>query len=150
MAHRTLLALAVLAAAACATSAKDSATADDTTASSPAIDSAAHAITAEALLGQIKDLSADSMEGRAPGTPGEDKTVAYLTRQFQALGLEPGNPDGTWTQRVDLIGYTSRPVATITAGGKPIPLQFPDDFVANSRHNRAETKIDNSDIVFVG
>ena len=90
------------------------------------------------------------MEGRAPGTPGEEKTVAYLTRQFQALGLKPGNPDGTWIQRVDLIGYTSRPTASITAGGKPIPLSFPDDYVGNSRHNRRETKIDNSDVVFVG
>ncbi|MDQ3808853.1 MAG: peptidase M28, partial [Chloroflexota bacterium] len=90
------------------------------------------------------------MEGRAPGTPGEEKTVAYLTRQFQALGLKPGNPDGTWIQKVDLIGYTSRPTASITAGGKPIRLNFPDDYVANSRHNRRETKIDNSDVVFVG
>jgi Zn-dependent M28 family amino/carboxypeptidase len=150
IAHRTLLALTVLAAAGCASPAKDSGAADDSTASAPAVTTAAQAITADGLLGQIKDLSADSMEGRAPGTPGEDRTVAYLTRQFQALGLEPGNPDGTWTQRVDLIGYTSRPTATITAAGKPIPLQFPDDFVANSRHNRPETKVDNTEIVFVG
>jgi Zn-dependent M28 family amino/carboxypeptidase len=29
-------------------------------------------------------------------------------------------------------------------------LRFPSDFVASSRHDRAETKVDNSDIVFVG
>jgi hypothetical protein len=32
-------------------------------------DSAGQAITAEALLQHIKDLSDDSMEGRGPGTP---------------------------------------------------------------------------------
>src|SRR6185295_18871311 len=112
------------AAAACSGATKDSGAASDSTASAPAVATEAQAITANGLLGQIKDLSADSMEGRAPGTPGEEKTVAYLTRQFQALGLKPGNPDGSWTQKVDLIGYTSRPIATVTAGGKSIPLKF--------------------------
>ena len=119
-------------------------------ASAPAAKTAAEAITADGLLGHIKDLSADSMEGRAPGTPGEEKAVAYMTAQFKALGLKPGNPDGTWLQNVDLVGYTSRPTATVTAGGKPFSLNSPADFVAGSRHDRAETKVDNTDVVFVG
>jgi Zn-dependent M28 family amino/carboxypeptidase len=119
-------------------------------ASAAAIDTAASAITAEALLQHIKDLAADSMEGRAPGTPGEDKAVAYMQSQFTALGLEPGNPDGTYLQNVDLVGYKAHPTASFTAGGKTISLKYPDDFVANSRHRRPETKIENSDIVFVG
>jgi Zn-dependent M28 family amino/carboxypeptidase len=142
-----------LAAAACGGESRSESTAltiADSAGTAPEVKAAANAITAEALLAQIKDLSADSMEGRAPGTPGEEKTVAYLTKQFQALGLKPGNPDGSWTQRVDLIGYTSHPTAKITAGGKRIPLRFPDDYVANSRHDRAETRVDSSDIVFVG
>ena len=61
---------------------------------------AAQAINADSLLQHIKDLSADSMEGRAPGTPGEQKATAYMQREFQALGLKPGNPDGTWIQKV--------------------------------------------------
>jgi Zn-dependent M28 family amino/carboxypeptidase len=112
--------------------------------------SAAAAIDSADLLRLTQDLSADSMEGRGPGTPGEERTVAYLTRRFQALGLEPGNPDGTYIQAVSLIGYTARPTASFTAGGRTIPLRFPDDYVANSRHNRASTRVQNSDIVFVG
>src|SRR5262245_18604953 len=62
----------------------------DGVASSPVgTDSAATAITADGLLQHIKDLSADSMEGRAPGTPGEQKAVAYMEAQFKALGLKP-------------------------------------------------------------
>ena len=70
--------------------------------------------------------------------------------QFKALGLKPGNPDGTYIQKVELIGYTSHPTASFTAGGKTIALKYPDDYVANSRHNRKETKVENSDVVFVG
>jgi len=118
---------------------------------SDAVNAAAEAITAEGLLTHIQDLAADSMEGRGPGTPGEDMAVAYLVRQFEAIGLKPGNPDGTYIQNVDLIGYTSRPTTSFTfANGKSMSLKWPTEYVASSRHDRAETKIENSDIVFVG
>ena len=90
------------------------------------------------------------MEGRAPGTPGEVKTIAYLQEQYKALGLKPGNPDGTYLQNVDLIGYRAHPTASYVAGGKKISFKYPDDFIANSRNNRTETKVENSDDVFVG
>ena len=147
------LPLALLVAAACA-GVGDGARPDSASAATdvlpPGVAAAARAMSAESLLAHVKDLSADSMEGRGPATPGEEKTIAYLTRQFQALGLQPGNPDGTWVQQADLVGYTSRPTASFTAGGKTIALAFPDDYVANSRHQRAETKVAGSEIVFVG
>ena len=58
------------------------------------------------ILDHIKTLSADDMEGRAPGTPGEDKAVAYIESQFKQIGLQPGNPDGTYVQKVPLVGIT--------------------------------------------
>jgi len=122
----------------------------DAAASSAQLDTAAGAIASADLLQHIKDLSADSMEGRAPGTPGEQKAIAYMQSQFKTLGLKPGNPDGTFLQNVDLIGYTAHPTVKLVSGGKNIALKYPDDFIANSRHNRPETKIDNSDIIFVG
>ena len=111
---------------------------------------AAESISAPSMLQHIKNLADDSLEGRGPGTPGEAKSVAYIEGQFKALGLKPGNPDGTYQQKVEMIGYTPNPTASFTAGGKTIPLRFKDDYVANSRHNRPETKVQNSDIVFVG
>ncbi len=122
----------------------------DAAATAAQVVAAAQVIDSVRLLQQIRDLSADSMEGRAPASPGEVKTVAYLTGQFQSIGLEPGNPDGTWVQNVDLIGYTSRPTASFAVAGKTIPVRFPDNFVASSRHERAETKVTDSEIVFVG
>ncbi|HEY2378645.1 MAG TPA: M28 family peptidase [Gemmatimonadaceae bacterium] len=122
----------------------------DTTATSPAVVTAAQSIDTASLLQHIKDLAADSMEGRAPGTPGEEKAVAYLTQQFQKLGLKPGNPDGSYIQKVDLIGYKAHPTASFSARGKTVSLRYPDDYIANSRHNRDSTKVENSDVVFVG
>ena len=116
----------------------------------PAVAQAGQAINADSLLQHIKDLSDDSTEGRAPGTPGEDKATSYMQRQFAALGLKPGNPDGSWFQPVELIGYTATPAVRITAGGKALALRYPQDYVATSRHDRPETKVDNSGIVFVG
>ena len=122
----------------------------DTTATSPAVAAAAQAIDTASLLQHIKDLAADSMEGRAPGTPGEEKAVAYLSQQFQKLGLKPGNPDGSYIQKVDLIGYKAHPTASFTTRGKTVSLRYPDDYIANSRHNRDSTRIEGSEVVFVG
>src|SRR5690349_12901977 len=112
----------------------------------PAFDS----ITSNDLMQHIKALSADEFEGRGPGTKGEELTVKYLTEQFQRLGLKPGNPDGTYVQKVPLVGFTGEPTASFTAGGKQLNLSFPNDYVAVSRRFVPESKVENSDMVFVG
>jgi Zn-dependent M28 family amino/carboxypeptidase len=68
------------------------------------------------LLSHIATLSSDDFGGRAPASPGEEKTVAYLTGVFEGLGLEPGNPDGTWVQAVPLVGSTA---VTMQAASDP-------------------------------
>ena len=108
------------------------------------------AITTNDILQHTKVLSGDEYEGRGPGTPGEELTVKYLTEQFQKLGLKPGNPDGTYVQKVPLVGFTAQPHASFTAGAKTINLEFPKDYVAVSRRFVPESKVENSDIVFVG
>ena len=112
--------------------------------------SAAANITAEDILAHTRTLSSDEFEGRAPGTHGEELTVAYITDQFKKLGLKPGNPDGTYVQNVPLVGYTNVPSATLTAGGKSIPLTVQKDYIVASRHFVPQVDVDNSDIVFVG
>src|SRR5262245_49750695 len=46
-------------------------------------------IDAEQLLLDLKTLSADDMQGREVGTPGNDKARAYIVEQFKASGLKP-------------------------------------------------------------
>ena len=112
----------------------------------PALDS----INANDILQHIKVLSTDEFEGRGPGTKGEELSVKYLTEQYQRLGLKPGNPDGTYVQKVPLEGFTAEPTASFTAGGKKIDLKFPQDYVAISRRFLPESKVENSEMVFVG
>ena len=78
----------------------------------------ASSISAARMLTRAKVLASDEFEGRAPGTPGEEKTVAYLAGEFKQMGLEPGNPDGTYFQNVPLVGITSKPSLTLDIGGK--------------------------------
>jgi Zn-dependent M28 family amino/carboxypeptidase len=111
---------------------------------------AQQSINADDLLRHIRVLSDDSFEGRAPGTLGEQLTVSYLSEQFRRMGLEPGNPDGTYVQEVPLVGFQTRPTASFSAGGQTLALRFPEDYVAISRRFQPEVRIDDSEVVFVG
>nr|WP_315402441.1 M28 family peptidase [uncultured Duganella sp.] len=108
------------------------------------------AVSAEDLLGHIKTLASDDFEGRAPGSPGEAKTVAYLEREFKKLGLKPGNPNGTWVQPVPMRGLTPTPSFNYTIGGKTVALKFPEDYVAHSTGQGTRVNVEQSEIVFVG
>jgi Zn-dependent M28 family amino/carboxypeptidase len=111
----------------------------------PALD-----LSADRLLADITVLASDSFQGRAPGTAGEERTVAYLTAQFKAAGLEPGNPDGSWVQAVDLVGIKGTPRATFRLNGTVVPMAWKDDFVAVSRRVQPEVIVPPSELVFVG
>jgi len=142
MTHKHMLWLGVAALTACA--------GGDDAASKAADPGAVESITAEDILRHTTILAADSFEGRAPGTIGEERTVAYLTSEFQRLGLKPGNPNGTFVQDVPLVGITGKPTASFNVGGRTMPLNFLTDYVANSRRLQPSVSVENSDIVFVG
>jgi Zn-dependent M28 family amino/carboxypeptidase len=103
------------------------------------------------VLEHIKTLSSDAFEGRLPGTKGEELTVKYISEQYQAAGLEPGNPDGSWVQRVPLVGITGAPSPlTITKGSTKTPLAYEKDMIAWSRHVADSVSVADSDVIFVG
>ena len=70
---------------------------------------AGNAIEPAGLLEHIKVLSSDQFEGRAPGSEGEEKSVRYITSQFQKIGLKPGNPNGSYIQEVPMAGILTAP-----------------------------------------
>jgi Zn-dependent M28 family amino/carboxypeptidase len=111
---------------------------------------AADAINAADLLNHIKILASDEFEGRAPGSKGEDLAVKYISDQFKALGLKPGNPNSSYLQEVPLAGIVTKPAASFTVGDKKTELKFPDDYVASSARLQSEIKAENTEIVFVG
>jgi Zn-dependent M28 family amino/carboxypeptidase len=105
-----------------------------------------------AILERTKALSADGFQGRAPGTPGEELTVKYLEAEFRKLGLEPGNPDGTFVQDVPLVGITgtnSQPL-TVTKGGEKQVFTWSDEVVAWSKHVADSAAIKDSEVIFAG
>lgn len=106
----------------------------------------ANSIQPADLLAHAKVLASDEFEGRGPGTPGEEKTVRYLTEQFQKFGLQPGMPDGSWTQDVPIVGVKSE--VSFTLGGEA--LTFPQDYVGWSPELAATAIVPETDMVFVG
>ncbi|HWA25385.1 MAG TPA: M28 family metallopeptidase [Lacunisphaera sp.] len=107
-------------------------------------------ITSAGILEKTKVLSSDEFEGRAPGSPGEEKTVAYLVSEMQKLGLKPGNPDGTYVQNAPLVGITSTPKLSFSFDGKTLPLENINDFVGVSTHVVPEVSGKDTEVVFVG
>ncbi len=98
-----------------------------------------------------RTLSSDAFEGRAPGTAGEEKTIAYLIEQFQKAGLKPGN-NGKWTQDVPLVELQAKNVSplTFTVGGKTMALAYGPEMVVGTYQVTPRIDVANSDVVFVG
>jgi Zn-dependent M28 family amino/carboxypeptidase len=135
MMRPTCAALAALAAAACTTVGP----------SEPAV---APPQLSEATMKEVtRTLSLDEFEGRSPGTPGEEKTVAYLAERFARAGLEPGN-GGSWFQDVPLVEITASGHEPLTIAGAA--YAFGDDWVGVSYREVPRIDLDASEIVFVG
>ena len=109
-------------------------------------------IDTAAALRHIERLASDEFEGRGPGSAGEEKTVAYLTEQFKALGLEPGNPDGTYVQQVPLVGLTPSGHSPLAVKKGAVTERFTSntDVVAFSPRVADQIAVSDSEMVFVG
>ena len=108
-------------------------------------------IDVDAMLTHTKVLSSDEYEGRAPGTKGEELAVTYLADQFKKAGLKPGNSDGTYIQKVPLVGITAKPAPLVfSRDGQRQTLKWKDDVVAWTKHVAPSASIANSEVVFVG
>ncbi len=100
----------------------------------------------------IEVLSSDAFEGRAPGTAGERKTLAYIEQQFRAAGLKPGIGDG-YLQAVPVVEITPHADAAMlvaAADGKSLALRNPDDVVVWTKRPVPSTSIANAEVVYAG
>ncbi|MFO0095874.1 MAG: hypothetical protein ACK54K_16405 [Gemmatimonadaceae bacterium] len=107
------------------------------------------AITADDLMAHTRALADDSLEGRAPASAGEDKTVRYLEAQFRAMGLVGGMPDGAFVQHVTLVRAVPHPEASFHIGSRVLPLSHPADYLIRSRREQPLIAVD-ADLLFVG
>ncbi|MEY4271047.1 MAG: hypothetical protein RLZZ58_2263, partial [Pseudomonadota bacterium] len=106
-------------------------------------------VSEESLARHIDILASDAFQGRAPGTEGEDRTIAYLVGEWAAAGLVSGVDGPTpWLQPVPLVesrAMSSR--ATFTHHGRTVDVPA-DDIVLAGRSASAERS--DLPVVFVG
>lgn len=109
-------------------------------------------IDPERISQTVKVLASDEFEGRAPGTPGETKTIEWLTNRFRELGLEPGGERGSWTQAVPLVRTQIGSPATlsISAQGKERVLTQGNEIYVNTVRKVDRVSIKDAPLVFVG
>jgi Zn-dependent M28 family amino/carboxypeptidase len=115
--------------------------------------SAGATIDAARLASHVRVLASDDFLGRGPATPGEPKTVAYIVEQFQAAGVQPGGPNGSWHQEVplmqsDIVGRAE--LAFMVAGQRQALTQGEQIAVRASMQNIDRVAIAAAPVVFLG
>ncbi len=128
----------------------------------PASDASAHlpsvAIAAlqktdpEQIRAHVRFLSLDSLEGRGTGQRGGEIAAEYIATQFWLDGLKPAGDNGTFFQKVPMVGITSAPETTfelVPKRGDSMQLKPLDEYVAYDQTQRPSNEID-ADIVYVG
>ncbi len=123
---------------------------------------AAHAqdapqIDPQRLSQDVKTLASDEFEGRGPNTAGEQKTVEYIAKQFEAAGLKPGGElvkgKRSWYQEVPLGRFEIKgPVVLNAHAGKDnLPFAQGEQMAVRAAMNGARrVDFDKAPLVFVG
>ena len=108
-------------------------------------------ISGEKMRAHVKYLASDELEGRGVGTRGENLATQYIASQLQSEGVGPGGENGTYYQRVPLVGSTTLPAATLSISGKEerVPLSFVKDWVGTAFSQQPDNDFD-AEAVFVG
>jgi Zn-dependent M28 family amino/carboxypeptidase len=114
-------------------------------------------ISPDHIRWHVRYLSLDLLEGRGTGQRGGDIAAEYIATQFAEYGLKPAGDNGSYLQRVPLVGITTLPETQFTiipkqATGsdlKPMDLKPLDDYVAYDQTQQTSSDVD-ADIVYVG
>ena len=78
----------------------------------PAAIAAFQKIDAERIRAHVRFLSHDLLEGRGTGQRGGDIAAEYIATQFALDGLKPAGDNGTYMQKVPMVGITPAPEST--------------------------------------
>ncbi len=112
-------------------------------------------ITGADIAARVKELADDKYEGRGPGDPEGEKAADWIAAEMKRIGLEPGNPDGTYFQTVKMVAQTVDPATSSLKiagpGGKTWDLKLGPDAVYITKDQKNSTvSFTDSDLVFVG
>jgi Zn-dependent M28 family amino/carboxypeptidase len=108
-------------------------------------------IDPQRIRAHVKFLSDDLLEGRGTGQRGGDIAADYIASQFELIGLKPAGDNGSYMQKVPMVGITTDPSTTVylLQSGKTQKLKLSDDVVAMDETQNPADDID-ADVVFVG
>ena len=108
-------------------------------------------ISGERIRAHVKFLASDLLEGRGVGTRGGDLATEYLASQLALVGAKPAGDNGTYFQKVPLIGVEPMPDARFSAerNGKTASFRWLSDFVGSDYRQRPVDEFD-AEAVFVG
>ena len=109
-------------------------------------------ITETAMRAHIRFLSDDLLEGRGPGTRGDDLAMRYVATQFQSLGLKPAAANGGWIQPVPLVGVNSRPPTSLEfkSNSGSLRLKNYEQYIVGSGQPTETSEFTDAEVVFVG
>jgi Zn-dependent M28 family amino/carboxypeptidase len=113
---------------------------------------AMQSIDPERIRAHVRFLADDLLEGRGTGQRGGDIAAQYIATQFGLLGLTPAGDDGTYLQKVPMVGVTTLPASSFTLvpnGGQPMNLKLADEYVTSNQTQQPQSDI-NAEIVYVG
>ncbi len=119
---------------------------------SPPAFKAMQTIDPERIRAHVRFLADDLLEGRGTGQRGGDIAAQYIATQFALYGLKPAGDNGTYMQKVPMVGVTTLPESTFSLvpnGAQPMRLKLLDEYVASNQTQQAQSDV-NADIVFVG
>jgi Zn-dependent M28 family amino/carboxypeptidase len=119
---------------------------------SPAAFQALETINPERIRAHVRFLSHDLLEGRGTGQRGGDIAAEYIATQFALYGLKPVGDNGTYLQKVPMVGITPSQETTfslIPASGSRITLKVLDDYVSYDQTQQPQSDVD-APIVYVG
>jgi len=108
-------------------------------------------ISPERIKADVAYLASDRLEGRGPGTTGEELTIDFLAKEFQKAGLKPMGADGSYFQPVPLVRIATDSKSTLkaTRGDKSIDIPCGEEFSGTS-HTQTETEDFEAEAIFVG
>src|SRR5205807_510617 len=109
-------------------------------------------IDPERIRAHVRFLSHDLLEGRGTGQRGGDIAAEYIATQFALYGLKPVGDNGTYLQKVPMVGITPSQETTfslVPASGSRMTLKVLDDYVSYDQTQQPQSDVD-APIVYVG
>ncbi len=109
-------------------------------------------IDPEHIRWHVRFLSHDLLEGRGTGQRGGDIAAEYMATQFAEYGLKPAGDNGSYLQKVPLVGITTLPETQFSLSpkqGGAMHLKFLDEYVAYDQTQQPQSEVD-AEIVYVG